>query len=62
MADADTERASFVSQIVEQTLEALRGQESFDEEAIRRVAALASTGGLRTWESVVRALVGGEEE
>ena len=61
MVKGDTESAPFVDQIVEKTLEALVEQEGFDEATITRLRELAHAGRLQIFESVVNALVGGEE-
>jgi len=57
----ETQRAPFVDQIVEKTLEVLLEQEEFDEETITRLRELARARRLQSFESVVKALIGDEE-
>ena len=61
MIEGDKERAPFIDQIVMKTLESLDEREGFDDAAITRLRELAAAGRLQNFESVVKALVGGEE-
>ena len=62
MAEESADQASFVDQIVGKTFSELLERKEFDEETLKRLTVLANVNGLGDSASVVKALIGGEEE
>ena len=61
MTQDGEESSSFIGQIVEKTIDALRAREEFDEAMLTRLVELAKSNDLSNYTSVVDALADMEE-